>query len=55
MVVPKSFGIVASAGRRLLPQRAYEAIERGLGVERVFQDDVENAKRTGYTKRTETG
>ena len=55
VVVPKSFGIVASAGRRLLPQRAYEAIERGLGAERVFQDDVENAKRTGYTKRTETG
>jgi NAD(P)-dependent dehydrogenase (short-subunit alcohol dehydrogenase family) len=54
VVVPKSFGIVALSGRRLLPQRAYEAIERGLGAERVFQDDVENAKRTGYTKRTGT-
>lgn len=55
VVVPKSFGIVALAGRRLLPQRAYEAIERGLGAERVFQGDVENAKRTGYAKRTGTG
>ncbi|MGB3352167.1 MAG: SDR family oxidoreductase [Mycobacterium sp.] len=54
VVVPRSFGLIALAGRRLLPQRIYEAVERSLGAERVFQDDVDNSRRTSYQDRTET-
>ena len=53
-VVPRTFGTVALAGRRFLPRPVYEALERGLGAERVFQGDVDAAKRTTYARRTGT-
>lgn len=52
VVVPRSFGIVALAGRRFMPRPASEVLERVLGAERVFQDDVDVARRTEYEKRT---
>ena len=54
VVVPKSFGILALAGRKFLPQPVYEALERGLGAERVFQDDVIPERRADYAKRSGT-
>ncbi len=51
VVVPRSFAVIALPGRKLLPQRAYEAIERLLGAERVFQDDVDDDRRTAYETR----
>jgi NAD(P)-dependent dehydrogenase (short-subunit alcohol dehydrogenase family) len=53
VVVPRSFGL-ALAGRRFLPQPVYEALERGLGAERVFQDDVIPENRADYAKRSGT-
>jgi short-subunit dehydrogenase len=52
VIVPRSFGVIALAGRRLLPQRTYEAVERALGAERAFQSDVDPRRRRGYTERT---
>jgi hypothetical protein len=37
-----------------MPQRVYEAGERGLGAERVFLDDVDVDKRRDYVNRTGT-
>jgi short-subunit dehydrogenase len=54
VVVPRSFGVIALTGRRFLPQPIYEAVERALGAERVFQGDVDNTRRTTYTDRTAT-
>lgn len=51
VIVPRSFGAIALPGRKVLPQRAYEAIERMLGAERVFQADVDNDLRTAYKNR----
>jgi len=46
VVVPRSFGVIALTGRRFLPQPIYEAVERALGAERVFQGDADNTRRT---------
>lgn len=54
VVVPRSLGAVVLTGRRFLPQIAYEMLERSLGAERVFQDDVDPDGRRGYTARTGT-
>jgi short-subunit dehydrogenase len=54
VVVPQSFGILALAGRRFMPQRLYEAVERGIGAERVFLGDVDVEKRGDYANRTGT-
>ncbi|MCZ0728826.1 SDR family oxidoreductase [Mycolicibacterium iranicum] len=50
-IVPRSMGAIALPGRKLLPRWAYESIERMLGGERVFQDDVNEERRTDYTRR----
>jgi short-subunit dehydrogenase len=54
VVVPRSFGILALAGRRFMPQRLSEAVERGIGADRVFLDDVDIEKRRDYAHRTGT-
>lgn len=54
VVVPRSFGIVALAGRRFMPQRVYEAIDRALGADRVFVGDVDVKRRRDYANRTGT-
>ena len=54
VVVPQSFGILALAPRRFMPQRLYEAVERGIGAERVFLGDVDVEKRGDYANRTGT-
>jgi NAD(P)-dependent dehydrogenase (short-subunit alcohol dehydrogenase family) len=54
VVVPRSFGILALTGRKFLPQPVYEALERALGAERVFQDDVIPERRADYAKRSGT-
>jgi short-subunit dehydrogenase len=54
VVVPKSFGILALSGRRFMPQRVYESLERVLGAERVFMADVDVEQRKEYAKRTGT-
>jgi short-subunit dehydrogenase len=54
VVVPKSFGILALNGRRFMPQRVYESLERALGAERVFMADVDVEQRKEYAKRTGT-
>lgn len=52
IVIPRSFSVLALTGRRFLPQRWYEAVERALGAERVFQGDVDASQRRSYTDRT---
>ncbi|MCX5044095.1 SDR family oxidoreductase [Aldersonia sp. NBC_00410] len=54
VVVPRSFGVVALSARRFMPQRVAEAVERALGAEHVFLDDVEFQKRQDYANRTGT-
>jgi NAD(P)-dependent dehydrogenase (short-subunit alcohol dehydrogenase family) len=54
VVVPRSFGAVALAGRRFMPRPVYELIERALGAERVFQADVDVVRRAAYVERTGT-
>ena len=54
VVVPRSFGVVALAGRRFMPRPVYEVLERLLGAERVFQADVDVETRAAYVRRTET-
>lgn len=54
VVVPKSFGLLALSPRRLFPQPVYEAVERALGAERVFQSDVDATRRAAYRRRTDT-
>lgn len=53
-VVPRKFGVLALSPRRFMPQRVAEALERGLGADRVFMGDVDVDKRRGYAKRTGT-
>jgi hypothetical protein len=54
VVIPRLFGIIAMGGRRLMPRRLYEAIDRGLGADRVFMGDVDVEKRRDYAKRAGT-
>ena len=54
VIVPRSFGFVALTGRKFMPQWMYEAVERAIGTERAFQEDVDDALRTGYKQRTNT-
>jgi short-subunit dehydrogenase len=50
-MVPRTFGAIAMTGRRLLPLRASETLERALGAERVFQDSVDKPRRAAYEQR----
>jgi short-subunit dehydrogenase len=54
VVVPRSFGVLALGARRFMPQRLAEAVERALGAEHVFLDDVDFQKRKDYSERTDT-
>lgn len=54
VVVPRLFGVLALGGRRFMPQRAAEALERAIGADRVFLGDVDVEKRRDYAKRTGT-
>ena len=49
-----TIGFVALTGRKFMPQWMYESLERAIGTERAFQDDVDDALRTGYKQRTNT-
>ena len=53
VVVPRSFRVVLTA-RRLMPQRLAEAVERAVGAQHVFLDDVDFQKRRDYAERTGT-
>jgi len=53
-VVPRSFGLFALNARRFMPLRMAEAVERAVGAEHVFLDDVDVQKRKGYAQRTGT-
>lgn len=54
VVVPRSFGVLALSGRRFMPLRVAEAIERAIGAEHVFLDEVDFQKRKNYAERTGT-
>ena len=54
VVVPRLFGALALGGRRFMPQRVAEALERAIGADRVFLGDVDVGKRRDYAKRTGT-
>jgi short-subunit dehydrogenase len=54
VIVPRSFGLLALSARRLLPQRVAEVVERAVGAEHVFMDDVDFQKRKRYAERTGT-
>lgn len=54
VVVPWSFGAFGLSARRFLPQRLCEAVERAIGAEHVFLDDVDFEKRRDYAHRTGT-
>jgi short-subunit dehydrogenase len=52
VVVPRLFGVLALSARRFMPLRLAEAVERAVGAEHVFLDDVDFQKRKDYAERT---
>ncbi len=54
VIVPRSFGLIATTSRKVMPQWMYEAVERAIGTERAFQDDVDDTLRLSYKQRADT-